>query len=107
MALILSIFRSVFIWSSIYFHRATLTFTPCLDRVGGWEPAIKVVEHSRLVHIQGLVLDCEAFDILIVLVSQAVFDEEVGDLELLLDHGDHVRCEMVHGALYVDVSSLL
>ena len=36
-----------------------------------------------------------------------MFDEEVSDLELLLDDGDHVRCEMVHGALYVNVSSLL
>ena len=36
-----------------------------------------------------------------------MFDEEVGDLELLLDHSDHVRCEMVHGTFYVNVSRLL
>ena len=65
------------------------------------------MENSCFVHIQSLILDSEALDILIVLVSQTMLEQQVCDFKLFLDGSYHIRCEMVHSAFNVYVSRRL
>ena len=61
------------------------------------------MEHSRLVHVLCLVFDCEALYISVVLVGQPMLEEEVCNFKLFVDDSEHVGCEVVHGALDIDI----
>ena len=65
------------------------------------------MEHSRLVHVLCLVFDCEAFYISVVLVGQPMLKEEVCNFKLFVDDGNHVGREVIHGALNIDIFSIL